>query len=153
MDFLIKMLVSAVIGTAVLSTASVVYDIITKSNIAEKIKEVFFKKRTTKDIKESDTFAAMVKEKEKNSVNVDVFFGNSEALEIERITLMADEVDDDIEEGDWIILKEDNDDISIIDTYNDDVVDVDDNVIDVDDDVVEVDDDVVEVDDVPVVDF
>ena len=119
MDILLKVIAGVAIGVAAVGAAVVVYDIINKSNIAEKIKEVFFRKRSEMDPtenKENDIFTAIVKEKQKDSVNVDVFLGNIEDPEIENVTLVADEVADDIKEGDWISFAED---VSIFDDNED----------------------------------
>lgn len=109
MDILLNVIAGFAIGVGVVGAAAVVYNIITKSNIAEKIKEELFRKRPDIDpieIKENDIFAAIVNKKQKDSVNVDAFFGNKKAPKIVKVTLIADEIADDIKEGDWISFAE-----------------------------------------------
>ena len=105
------MLIGVVIGGTAVSTAAIIYNIISKSNIAEKIKEVFFRNRAAKDENitantEENPFAAIVKEKQKDSVSVDVFLGNADDIKTEEVIVEADEVADDINEGDWISLED-----------------------------------------------
>lgn len=106
-DILLRVIIGVVAGAAAVGTAAVIYEIITKSNIAEKIKEGFKKKRAEKDTNENkmeNAFSAIVKEVQKDSVNVDVFFGTAEETEVEEITIYADEISDDIDSGNWISL-------------------------------------------------
>lgn len=139
MDIFFKALVGIAIGVSVVA----VCDIISRSNIVQKIKEaikeaLFQKKnaeRETEDKEEWEAFNAIVKEKQEKSVSVEVFFRNAGKEKVsgtsvdaffgdavkekingasvetfvgharkEEVILEADEVADDIHEGDWISL-------------------------------------------------
>lgn len=106
---MVDILLRVFIGVAIGASTVAIYNIITKSNIAKKIKEVFFQKRATEDTienKAENPFAAIVKEVQKDSVSVDVFFGHGDNVETEEVTVVADEVADDIAERDWISLMD-----------------------------------------------
>jgi len=106
-DILLRVLIGAFIGATVVGTSAVIHEILSESNIVEKIKKAFTKKRATKDTDENKTsnpFGAIVREKQKDSVNVDVFFNTTEETDVENVTVYANKVADDIEEGEWINL-------------------------------------------------
>ena len=134
-DILLKVIIGVVAGAAAVGTAAAVYEIISRSNIVEKIKEAVRKKKANKDKektpfekiveeaqknsesvesffgvnnttedKETDPFAAVIKEVQKKSVSVDVIFNTAEGTKHEEYTLYADEVADDIKEGELISL-------------------------------------------------
>ncbi len=106
-DILLRVLIGVVAGAAAAGAAAVIYEVITKNNIVEKIKEAFTKKRANKSTdkaKSENAFSAIVKEVQKDSVNVDVFFGTANGTEVEEVTLYADEISADIHPGDLISL-------------------------------------------------
>lgn len=101
MNIFVKVLIGVVVGAAV----AIVYGVITKNNIVQKIKEALAKKKSVQNKvhkKATNAFAALVKEIQKDSVNVDVFFGKTEDAEIEEVKISGKAKD--IREGEWISL-------------------------------------------------
>ncbi len=101
MNVWVKVLIGVVVGVA----AVAIYGKITKKNIVEKIKEALEKKKASKvkiQATVNNAFAALVKEIQKDSVSVDVFFGQHQTPEVEEIQIRG--VAKDIKEGDLISL-------------------------------------------------
>lgn len=123
---LVRGLVGVIVGAVVGST--VCYIILNKDTIIEKIREAFY---SITEIVNATPFAAIIRRKQKNSVDVKVFFSEFEDLidpiirEAEKhsttlddffgdtsyvkskvVTIHADEVGNDIEEGKVIILRD-----------------------------------------------
>jgi uncharacterized membrane protein YhiD involved in acid resistance len=104
---LLKIFVGVAIGAAAAGTAVVVYNIITKSNIVDKIREKIREKLKKQNKDENEIEEKMdrilrgeIKKKAEHSVDVDVFFARYRKPET--ITIDADGISDDIHVGDVI---------------------------------------------------
>ena len=112
---MIHILLRALIGVAVGASTIAVYNVITKSNLAEKIKKVFSRgkyieiedenpleeiiKKKQENSETLDVFFGIISEVQSKSVSVNVFYGNARRIKMEEVTVVADKVADDIEEG------------------------------------------------------
>lgn|GEM_PF-4110904 len=113
---LLRVAIGAVIGAVALGSAIITYNIITKENIIPQIIKQFVHKRVedlteeSKEITEDNIgnpVAAIIMEKQKDSLKMDVFFEslNREGdYEVTSIEIEADEIKDNINEGDVIAL-------------------------------------------------
>lgn len=102
---LLKILVGAAIGGAAVGAGVAIYKYVTKQRLEDAVKEEVENNDALKDI-----FAAKVKEKSDDAVTID-FFDDLDSDSVDETTftatdLDADEIGDEISEGDFIFVRD-----------------------------------------------
>lgn len=101
-DLFLKALLGVVVGGIVVAG---VYAVINRNDIAATIRNAFFERHsTTEDQEAANLLAAIIREKQADSVSVDVFFKDVDQIKTETLSIKAEAIDDSIHVGSLIPL-------------------------------------------------